>query len=391
MPTLMPVYSPLPFAAILSGMRALVSSASAARARGEVEEWLKRGDPRREVLLLDSGTSALTLALRATASSVGRPVAIPAFACYDIATAVDGADVPFVFYDLDPTTLGPDFRSLRKALEGGADRIVAVHLFGIPVDLDALNALAAEFDALVIEDAAQGAGGSWRGTPLGFNGSLGVLSFGRGKGITGGAGGALVGNDERGRRLVREGGSEASGNQTSAREVVATVVQSVFARRSLYWLPASLPFLSLGETHYREALPIRSMSSFAAGVLRVTTRLAPAESARRREQATTLRARCADAGLWMVSVSPVGEAGYLRLPTVTDADHGGTATASMQRVGVMPSYPLALPDLPGFGTRASSSDSECAGARRLATRLLTLPVHGGLHRRDQDAIVKWRG
>ena len=85
-----------------------------------------------------------------------------------------------MLYDICPENLGPDFDSLRRAVEAGARTVVVAHLFGIPVDLDRSRALCAEFGATLIEDAAQGAAGQWRGRPLGTYGSLGVLSFGRG-------------------------------------------------------------------------------------------------------------------------------------------------------------------------------------------------------------------
>ena len=66
----------------------------------------------RELLLTDSGTSALALALQRAARERPGPAALPAFCCYDIATAADVAGVPFVLYDVDPETLGPDPASL---------------------------------------------------------------------------------------------------------------------------------------------------------------------------------------------------------------------------------------------------------------------------------------
>ena len=385
----MPVNSPLPISAVLSGLRGLLSASYAARAREEVEAWLRRGDPDREVLLLDSGTSALTLALQATATDANRPVAIPAFACYDIATAVDGAGVPFVFYDIDPSTLGPDLESLRAALVAGADRIVVVHLYGIPVDLDAVGRLAAEFGATLIEDAAQGVGGSWRGTPLGFSGSLGVFSFGRGKGVTGGGGGALVGNDAGGRELVRIRRTSIAVSATRLRNVIATVVQWALARRALYWIPASLPFLGLGETRYTSAAAIDGMSAFAASVLRKTVTPALEESIARRRNAKRLNGRVRSGRPVGPDASAPCEPGYLRLPWLRQAEHGGKASRAMRHVGVMPGYPSALPDLPGFGGREIATGSDIEGARVLATRLVTLPVHGKLSERDIDAIVDW--
>ena len=137
----------------------------------------------------------MTLALEVAAAVTHAPVALPAYCCYDVATAADGAGVAFHLYDLEPETLSPDLASLRRSFDAGARSVVVAHLYGVPADLAAVRALAAEFGAIVIEDAAQGSGCEWRGRPAGAHGALGVLSFGRGKGVTGGKGGALLVNE----------------------------------------------------------------------------------------------------------------------------------------------------------------------------------------------------
>lgn len=386
----MPVYSPLPLRAVLSGFRGLLSASYAARAREEVESWLKRGDPDREVLLLDSGTSALTLALKATATDANRPVAIPAFACYDIATAVDGARVPFVFYDVDPSTLGPDLASLRAALEAGADRIVVVHLYGIPVDLDAVGRLSAEFGATVIEDAAQGVGGAWRGTPLGLSGSLGVFSFGRGKGVTGGSGGALVANTDAGRLLLTQ--ARASGLRASSsniRGIPKQVAQWLLARRALYSIPASMPFLGLGETPFHPARQAAMASPQSVGVVKHTKDLAWRESEVRRLHASQLLRHVNRARWNPIKVVPDGVPGYLRLPLIArDAESRGRRS-NARRLGIMPGYPGALSDLAGFGSKHAVPLPALVGARFLAQRLITMPVHSRLSEHDLIALEEW--
>src|SRR5207237_8893759 len=141
--------------------------------------------------LTGSGTTALTAALIGVLKDRPGAVALPAYGCYDLATAADGANAPVLLYDLDPHTLAPDLPQLRDALRQGASAVVVVHFYGHPVDLGEVKRLAAERGALVIEDAAQAAGAKLDGRPVGTQSSLAVLSFGRGKGLTGGSGGAL--------------------------------------------------------------------------------------------------------------------------------------------------------------------------------------------------------
>src|SRR5512141_3028016 len=121
----LPVYSPLQLGSITAGIGSAFAGEHAVRDIG------RRLDERygpHDLTLTDSGTSALTLALAA----VGGPAAIPAFCCFDIATACDGAGVAPILYDLDPATLAPRRESLARALAAGARSVVAVHLCGVP-------------------------------------------------------------------------------------------------------------------------------------------------------------------------------------------------------------------------------------------------------------------
>jgi len=385
-----PVHSPVTLAAVASGIGALAGGA--ARARAEVMAGLGERFGCRDLLLTDSGTSALTLALRAGAKRAPGPVALPAYCCYDIATAADGAGVQVLLYDLDPATLGPDLPTLRAALEQGARTVVVAHLYGIPVDLAAVRSLADQHAALLIEDAAQGAGAGYGGRPLGSLGSLGVLSFGRGKGVTSGCGGALLGNDDAGSTAlaaVRDGLLPGS---TSATEPIALLAQWLLARPSLYAIPASLPFLGLGETVYRRPRETRGMSAFALGVLRRTLPATDREAAARRAHAERLLQRLGVAVKNLEAVRPPAGAvpGYLRLPVLAqDASRGRLGSGAARHLGIRPGYPATLSELPGFGIRVRNARAGFPGARRLVASLFTLPTHGLLSDRDLRTLERW--
>ena len=385
-----PVHSPVTLAAVASGVGALAGGA--ARARAEVTATLGERFGCRDLLLTDSGTSALTLALRAGAQRAPGPVALPAYCCYDIATAADGARVQVRLYDLDPATLGPDLPTLRAALEQGARTVVVAHLYGIPADLGAVRSLASRYDALLIEDAAQGAGAAWDGRPLGSLGSLGVLSFGRGKGVTAGRGGALLANDDAGSAALAAVRDRLLPGSTSATEPIALLAQWLLARPSLYAIPASLPFLGLGETVYRRPRETRGMSAFALGVLRSTLASTDGEAAARRVHAERLLDRSGGAGKNLEAVRPPAGAvpGYLRLPVLAqDALRGRLSSGTARRLGIMPGYPATLAELPGFGARVRNASAGFPGARRLAASLFTLPTHGLLSERDLRGLERW--
>ena len=75
--------------------------------------------------------SALRLAIEIASEGAEDPVvALPAYSCYDVATAAIGAGVKVVLYDIDPSTLGPDWESLEKAMQVEPVALVVAHLFG---------------------------------------------------------------------------------------------------------------------------------------------------------------------------------------------------------------------------------------------------------------------
>jgi dTDP-4-amino-4,6-dideoxygalactose transaminase len=385
----LPVYSPLDLGALGAGLRAM--AAGGATARGQVEELVRRDYAPGDLLATDSGTSALALALiGATAESrKPSPVALPAYCCFDLATAADGAGVPVLLYDLDPHTLGPDWASLERILARGAGAVVVAHLFGVPVDLDRVSEACRKSGSVLIEDAAQGAGARWHDRRLGTVGSLALLSFGRGKGVTGGGGGVLLANDAAGlgclARVEKRIGPPARG----VASWLSSVAQWALARRAVYGLPASLPFLGLGETRYRPSTPPRGMAASCAGALVRTWALAERENLARRERAARLRARLdRSTELRVPAAPPGGEGGFLRLPVVLGAGAGAEA-AAMVELGVMPGYPRALCDLAGFAERTGRTDESFTGARHLARSLYTLPTHSRLSPRSAARIEAW--
>jgi len=385
----LPVYSPLSVGALGSGLRALAGGGAGARAR--VEDLIRRDYAPSGLLLTDSGTSALALALLGVAakSQQQSPVALPAYCCYDIATAADTAGLPVLLYDLDPLTLGPDWASLDRTLARGARAVVVAHLFGVPVDLDRTRLACRNSGAVLVEDAAQGPGGRWRDRRLGVTGSLGILSFGRGKGVTGGGGGALLANDAAGLEYMARVEERIGPRARGLASWLSSAAQWALARRSVYGLPASLPFLGLGETRYRHPTPPSGMRAACAGILARSWALAKKENQARRERAARLCARLeARTELRVPTVPAGGEAGFLRLPVVM-GDRAAKEVSGLRDLGVMPGYPRALCDLPGFAERTIQTGEEFPGARSLARSLFTLPSHSRLSEAALTRIETW--
>lgn len=384
----LPAYSPLPLGAVMAGAAGLASGVGAARAG--VKAALARAIRGDEVLLTDGGTGALALAIRAASGEApGASVALPAYGCYDLATAADGAGVPVLLYDLDTETLAPDPASLRAALALGARAVVLAHWYGIPADPEAVRAATHDAGALLIEDAAQAAGATWHGTPLGSFGDLTVCSFGRGKGTTAGRGGALLSRGAAGNAAFARARGDVRRAVRGLPELVRLKAQWLLGRPALYAVPSALPFLRLGETVYHPPAPVRAMSAVATRTLARTLPLADRETQVRRANAARLTASVAR-GLTPVRVPVGGVGGFLRLPLLAGARARARAAApSARALGVMPGYPLALCDLPGFTERVLNRTEAFPGARDLAERLVTAPTHGMLSDADLARLERW--
>jgi len=152
-----------------------------------------------ECVLACSGRTLMTLLLQTLRKSDSRnrdEVLIPGYTCYSVAASVARAGLRISLYDLDPRTLRPDTSSLNKAAGDRTLAIVYQHLFGIPQPRGDFQEVAARYGVPLIEDAAQGLGGTQNGMPMGGMGDFGILSFGRGKPLPIGGGGALAGKKD---------------------------------------------------------------------------------------------------------------------------------------------------------------------------------------------------
>jgi hypothetical protein len=321
-------------------------------------------------------------------------VALPAFTCFDVAAAAVGARARIRFYDLDPGTLAPDLTSLERALERGTRIAVVSPLYGFPVDWDALTELLARYGAIAVEDAAQGDHATWRDRPLGSLGPISVLSFGRGKGWTGGNGGALLIRDQSPWTGLGETlkGMPAVGPARIAAEVRvlgALAAQWVLGRPGYYAIPHAIPWLRLGETVYRAPAPPGPMTRAAVACLRSIRPAVALEAAARRATATALvEAIDSEARLRLVRPIPGATPGYLRLPVRLLHGLAGFSTpARAARLGIAPSYPSVLPVIADVRPWMDDTTPSWPGGEELARTLHTVPTHSLVTQGEQAELI----
>jgi len=147
---------------------------------------------------VDSGLSALELALRAYGIGPGDEVIVPVMTFIATAAAVSFTGAEPVFVDVDPLTYCIDTRQVEAAITPRTRAIIPVHLYGLPADMFVLMRMADEHNLVVIEDAAQAHGARYRGRRVGSLGHAGAFSFYPSKNLGGfGDGGMVITNDRR--------------------------------------------------------------------------------------------------------------------------------------------------------------------------------------------------
>jgi len=383
-----PVYSPITAPALRRVASQALRSTDEAEAR--LTERLAREYDADAVRLFGSGTQALQVALRVALRRVGEsPVALPSFTCFDVGAAAVAVGARIVLYDVDPDILQPDLDSLARCLEAGARVVVATPLYGYPVNWQAIEELVSGFGAVAIEDAAQGCGARWRSRPVGSLGSISVLSFGRGKGWTGGAGGALL--------LRGNGSGQGVGSQsrevTRASEELRTLflltAQWMFGRPRVYGLPASVSWLRLGETVYRDASPPRPITRGAATCLEALSAAAARETEVRRANGAAMLAALDGRGP-LQTIRPVPDAvpGFLRLPVRLPFGLAGFRDPTRATcLGIAPSYPSVLGVVPQVRARLEAGGQHWPGGEALSRTLFTAPTHSLLSAAERDELV----
>jgi perosamine synthetase len=146
-------------------------------------------------LAASNGTTALHLALAALGIASGDEVIVPDLSFIASANAVAYTGATPVLVDIDPDTLCLSPRAVERAITPRTRAIMPVHLYGHPADMDAINAIAATRNLLVIEDAAESHGAKYKGKPTGGLGHCGAFSFYGNKIMTTGEGGMITTND----------------------------------------------------------------------------------------------------------------------------------------------------------------------------------------------------
>lgn len=301
-----------------------------------------------------SGTTALQVALEALGIGPGDRVVTTPFTFAATSHAILHVGARPVFADVDPRSGNLDPAAVEAAVQReGAKAVLAVHLYGLPCDMDALGEVVRRHGLLLIEDCAQAHGAAYRGRKAGSFGAASIFSFYPTKNMTTGEGGMVLTADAdvaRRARLLVDPRTEG--------EYVYSVIGYNF----------------------------RMTDVAAAMGLPQLRRLDRLNEARRRNARTLTTAF---RGLpWLIPPpEPEGFAHVYTAYTVRTRERDGLmAHLAREGVGHKIFYPMLIPHTPAY--RRLGFDGSFPSAEALTREVLSLPVHPALSDEDLQRIIE---
>jgi perosamine synthetase len=301
-----------------------------------------------ECVAVNSGTSALLVALLSLGIGKGDEVLVPSFTFAATANSISLTGATPIFVDVDPRTFCMDPLEVSKSLSAKTRAILVVHLYGLPADMKSLVSIAKQNNLLVIEDAAQAHLAKIDGKPVGTFGDAAAFSFYPTKNMTSGEGGMAVFKDsEAGRlsRLYRNQGME----KRYENEIVGFNLR---------------------------------MTDIHAAIGRVQLRRLEKSTSARQENANFLSDQLS--ALVETPFVPVGFSHVFHQYTIK-TDHRETFVDVLKndQIGCGVYYPTPVHKLQAFG-----SQLELKTTTDLCKKVLSIPVHPSLKKNDLARIVK---
>lgn len=321
-------------------------------------------------LATTSCTTALHLILAGMGIGPGDEVIVPAFTWIATANVVVYCGATPVFADVDPETYNLDPVDVARKVTERTKAVIAVHLFGLCADIDALRA-AIPHGVAIVEDAACAAGASYKGTPAGSLGEAAAFSFHPRKSVTTGEGGMVTTNDTELALIMdqmRNHGAEVSEEQ-----------------RHRGPKPYLLPEFNMLGFNYR-------MTDLQGAVGLVQLAKLDRLIAERQAWAERYRAE-------------LQRLGWLRMPTFGDGGHAWQAfvtsvdpdSAPMPRNAIMERLQAAgIATRPGthavhmlgyYRERLGLSPDDFPNARDCDSNTMAIPLHNRMTEEDYDHVI----
>ncbi|MCU7838013.1 MAG: DegT/DnrJ/EryC1/StrS family aminotransferase [Candidatus Thiodiazotropha sp. (ex Troendleina suluensis)] len=342
--------------------------------------------------LLSTGRGAMVLllkSLRDLANANHRnEVVVPAYTCYSVASSIIKAGLKIRICDIDPETLSYNIDQLKNIPYDNVLCILTANLYGLPNQLTEIEMLAEKHNVYLIDDAAQSINSKYKGRYAGTFGIAGIYSLDKGKNITSIDGGIIVTRSKELSNIIDERYKELD-SPTFRDNVITTVKILIYyflLNPYVYWLPANLPFLKLGDTIYDDKYLIKKYSSMFAPIALLQL-----------SRVDSITASRVGNGLWYdtnlsqntiikkITVLESALPAYLRYPIrVLDRNKRDLLVESYKKYGVTISYPNSLDNLDEIAEHVVGME-KCHVAEQVANELITLPTH--IFVKEEDRLM----
>jgi dTDP-4-amino-4,6-dideoxygalactose transaminase len=305
---------------------------------------------------VDSGLSALRLALEVYDIGPGAEVIVPVNTFIATAGAVTFAGATPVFVDVVPGTYNFDLDKLREAITPATRAIIPVHLYGIPADMDPIMEIADEHNLLVLEDASQAHGARYKGRRVGGIGHIAAFSLYPAKNLGAfGDAGIITTND-------------------------ASIIDKLKALRNC------------GQTqkyHHDYAPHNNRLDTIHAAVLRIKLRELDKWNAQRRQVAAWYRESLAGLDLVLPMVAESVEPVWHLYVVQTEQRESLMKHLSEQGIGVAIHYPFPLHQTPYYmEQKLGYNDGDFPVAESESPRLMTLPMFPDMTKEQVEHVAK---
>lgn len=331
-------------------------------------------------IFADSGKALLSLLLaklKEEFNNTRTEVIIPGYTCYSVAASVVKAGLKIRVYDLDPVSLQPDISFIKSIANDKVLAIINQHLFGIPSPNEEIKKIAENIGAFFIEDAAQGFGGSINDQFLGTEGDFGLFSFGRGKPLPIGHGGALVGKNLSILQKIKL-------NRTNEeyKHIVLLAMTQIISLPLFYWLAEILP-LGLGRTYFN---PLFKEGAMPEAIRKIIEKALPTlEDLNEHRHNISKVYENIIYKKYLISIPDMSRPVFTRYPLMGEADN---VPKELKRLGVRRMYPKAIYDERVIKPYLAARQDPTPGASEIVKKLITLPTHKGISLNLAAAIAE---
>lgn len=300
-----------------------------------------------------NGTEAIQLALMALELSPGSEVITTAHTAVATVAAIEMAGLVPVFADIDPSTYTLNSKTIEKVISNKTSALVAVHLYGHPVQLDAIQTLCRQNELKLVEDCAQAHGARWKGKRVGSFGDIATYSFYPTKNLGAiGDGGAIATHD-------------------------SDLAETVRVLREYGWK----------ERYVSHVTGMNSrLDELQAAFLRVKLTLLDEDNARRRQIADQYSSALCDLPLGLPTTMPNAEPVFHLY--VINSDARDELQAHLKSLGIMCGihYPVPIHQQPAYKGRVRGSN-DLSETERAAARVLSLPMYPELSNEDVSRVI----